>query len=77
MKWRIKKNIKRRQKVWKKYQQRPTYAKELEYKNIRNLVNKEIREAMKNYELELASRIKEDPKSFMLTLEVSQAIKLG
>ena len=60
----------------KKYQQRPTYAKELEHKNIRNLVNKEIREAKNNYELELANRIKEDPKSFYACIRSKSSNKV-
>ena len=62
-----------------KYQQRPTYAKEIKYKNIRNLVNREIREAKKYHELELANKIKEDPKSFYAYIrsKASNKVRVG
>lgn len=58
------KMIKTRNRAWAKYVHCQDYNAEKGYKIKRNKVNLEVRKAKKDFELKLATRIKEDPKSF-------------
>src|SRR3981081_2107307 len=60
----IKKDMLRRNKKWKRFQQSKTFESEMEYKEIRNEVTSKIRQAKRSYEEMIAEKIKSDPRSF-------------
>ncbi len=64
MKKSIKRKIKTRIKLWKRFNDYPTLINEAKFKKCRNEINTEIRKAKINFETKLADNIKEDPKSF-------------
>ena len=64
MKFKIRKEIKARNKAWSNFNKVPTYQNKEKYRKLRNYVNKEIRGVKREFEYKLASRIKDDPKSF-------------
>jgi ribonuclease P/MRP protein subunit RPP40 len=72
----IRKKIKRREMVWKRFKQRPTFEGEMRYKMIRNSIIKEIRDAKKEQEFKLAEKIKEDPKSFYAYVRSKTSVKV-
>ena len=65
MKRHIIRMIKTKDKLWKRYKERPSYENQRYYNEIRNKVSCEIRQAKRNFEFKLAENIKEDPKTFM------------
>ena len=64
MKNNIKRNIKLRIKLWKRFNDNPTLINEAKYSKCRNEINADIRKAKRDFETKLADNIKEDPKSF-------------
>ncbi|HSZ24591.1 MAG TPA: reverse transcriptase family protein [Cytophagaceae bacterium] len=60
----IKKSIKRRNRAWRKYETGPQYQKLVNYRKLRNKVNKEIKAGKRNFEVSLAEKIKLQPKAF-------------
>jgi len=61
---RLKKAIKSRNRMWKKYTFTNDYGDYLKYVDMRNNVVKEIRTAKNNFEKKLVNSIKMNPKSF-------------
>jgi hypothetical protein len=72
----IKKKIKNRGREWKKFKARPTMEGELRYKQLRNSVIKEIRDAKRVQEFKLAQKIREDPKSFYSYVRSKTKVKV-
>jgi hypothetical protein len=64
MKRKILKSILVKEKLWKKFKERPSHENQRRYKKKRNGVCNEIRRAKADFEQKIAERIKEDPKSF-------------
>lgn len=60
----IKKSIKCRNKAWSRFNENPQINKLTKYRNLRNKVTKEIRKAKRNFEEDLANKIKLAPKAF-------------
>ena len=66
-KWMTKKikcSIKRRNRAWSNYEERPEYQRLQKYRKLRNKVNKAIKAAKRNFEETLADKIKVEPKAF-------------
>lgn len=66
MKKHIKRDIKKRVKLWKRFKEFPTLLNEAKFNKCRNKITSEIRKAKREFEAKLADNIKVDPKSFML-----------
>jgi ribonuclease P/MRP protein subunit RPP40 len=64
MKQSIIKGVAKRGKKWKRFQKYRSYNNELKYKSYRNKVTHKIRSTKRDFENNIASRIKDDPKSF-------------
>ena len=60
----IKCSIKRRNRAWSNYEERPEYQRLQKYRKLRNKVNKAIKAAKRNFEETLADKIKVEPKAF-------------
>ena len=58
------KKIKKRNKIWSKYRDNPNFNALNQYKSLRNQITNDIRKAKRKFEMNLADRIKEDPKTF-------------
>ena len=56
--------IRKRNKAWVLFNERPNFEKESKYKRLRNIVIKKVREEKRNFEEKLANEIRDDPKSF-------------
>ena len=61
---RLRKKIKKRNKLWQEYNCNPSYLKLLKYKKVRNDITASIRKAKEEFEWKLAEKIKTDTKSF-------------
>ena len=64
MKRKILKSIIVKERLWKKFKERPSHENQMRYKKQRNDVCNEIRRAKADFEQKIAERIKEDPKLF-------------
>ena len=73
----IVKMIKTKDKLWKRFKERPSYENQRKYNEIRNKVSFEIRQAKRNFELKLAENIKEDPKTFYAYARSKSKAKVG
>ena len=62
--FKVKKAIKSRNRMWKKYSNTKDYGHYLKYVEMRNNVVKEIRKAKNTFEKKLVNSIKRNPKSF-------------
>jgi hypothetical protein len=62
--YKVKKTIKSRNRLWKKYSNTKDYGYYLKYVEMRNNVVKEIRKAKNIFEKKLVNSIKQNPKSF-------------
>jgi len=76
MKNKIKRDIRKRNKIWNMFNKYPTLLNEKKYKECRNKVNSEIRIAKREYETSLADKIKEDPKSFYAYVRSKSKVKV-
>jgi len=77
MKGHIVRMIKTKNRLWKRFKERPSYENQRNYNEIRNKVTFEIRHAKSNFELKLAENIKEDPKSFYAYARSKSKAKVG
>ena len=77
MKRHIIRMIKTKDKLWKRYKERPSYENQRKYNEIRNKVSFEIRQAKRNFEFKLAENIKEDPKTFYAYARSKCKAKVG
>ena len=62
--YKVKKAIKSRNRLWKKYSNTKDYGHYTKYVEMRNTVVKEIRKAQNTFEKKLVNSIKRNPKSF-------------
>ena len=76
MKNNIKRNIKLRIKLWKRFNDYPTLINETKYNKCRNEINADIRKAKRDFETKLADNIKEDPKSFYAYVRNKSKVKV-
>lgn len=60
----IKRNIKKRNRLWNRYNTAPSYSRRAEYNKIRNEVNADIRRAKQDFEVRLSRNIVDNTKSF-------------
>lgn len=60
----IRKEIKKRNRAWKRLREAPSFLLEEKYKKLRNRVAQKIRSAKANFEIQLADKIKDDSKTF-------------
>ena len=77
MKGHIIRMIKTKNKLWKRFKERPSYENQRNYNEVRNKVTFEIRQAKSNFELKLAENIKEDPKTFYAYARSKSKAKVG
>ena len=77
MKGHIVRMIKAKNKMWKRFKERPSYENQRNYNEMRNKVTFEIRQAKSNFELKLAENIKEDPKTFYAYARSKSKAKVG
>jgi hypothetical protein len=73
----IRKGIRKREKIWKKFVQSPTYRNRTAYTKKRNELCTAIRKAKFNFECKLAENIKDDPKSFYAYVKSKSRARIG
>jgi len=76
MKYKLRKLLKKRYHLWKKFTNEPDYTKHIKYKKMRDTIRTEIKAAKKEFEEKLANNIKEDPKSFYHYVRTKQRTKV-
>ena len=73
----IKKGMKKREKLWKQYDRTPSHRTKTAYTKKRNEVSKAIKDAKVKFECKLADNIKEDPKSFYAYVRSKSRARVG